>query len=975
MRMSFHRFILPFILSWTLALFLISCSAFNKSGNHPAGDMTAAGGDRAVWPHETSDLKPDPNLVFGALPNGFRYVLVKNETPRDRVSMHLMVEAGSVHETDEQQGLAHFLEHMAFNGSTHFPPGELVKYFQRIGMDFGPDANASTGFFKTVYDILLPDGTAESMAEGLKVLGDYAEGAFLLETEVDRERKVILAEMRHRDSAEYRTFVETLKFELPDDPISRRIPIGRKENILNANRTLLKDFYDTWYRPERMILVMAGDFDPGTAKPLIPKQFADMAARAPVRPEPDMGTVHHEGIQAFYHHEQESGNTDITLQVIRNIPTGPDSFARERRELILDIANQIVQNRLDRMIRQPGNPFTSASAASEIYPRHVEYSYITAQSRPKNWKKTLSALDHTLRQALEYPFTDEELSRVKKDFLAALDKAVRNAPTRKSKMLARQIMGNLSMNRVFQSPEQRKALYGPVITDLGADEVHRAFKEAWSPGHRLVMVSGNARLPEGPPSPENVILSTYESSLKTAASAPETGNAVAFPYLETPEKTARIARREDISDLGIVQIDFANGVRLNLKPTTFKANEVTARLNFGRGRSVEPADKPGLARLSAAVVNESGLGALDRDELEQALAGKNTAVRLDISSETFAFRAKSVTGEMDLLFQLLHARLVDPGFREAAFALTMERFRQTYEELSQSVKGAMPLSGNRFLAGGDSRFGLAPFEALSRLTLRDIEAWLRPAFERNPLELSIVGDFDVDDAVKLASVYFGSLPARTAGAAPHRAGHIAFPKGKTLEVPVHTRIEKGMVHVAYPTDDIWDIGKTRRLSVLSSIFSDRMREIIREKMGATYSQSAYNAPSRAYPGYGVLSAVIGVTPDDAETVVREVKAIAADIVQNGISADELKRALDPTLTGIKDLQQENQYWLNTVLAGSREHPEQIAWSRTIAGDYAAITGGELRKLARQYLDNETAAIIIIRPAAGLADRPQAHKAG
>lgn len=971
MRMLFHRYILPFI----LALFLISCSAFNPAGDHPAGDMTTTSGDSTAWPHGTSDLKPDPNLTFGELPNGFRYVLVQNKTPRDRVSMHLMVQAGSVHETDEQQGLAHFLEHMVFNGSTHFPPGEMVKYFQRIGMEFGPDANASTGFFKTVYDILLPDGTAESIAEGLKVLDDYAEGALLLEAEVDRERKVVLAEMRTRDSASFRTFVETLKFELPEDRISRRIPIGTKEEILNANQALLKDFYDTWYRPERMILVMAGDFDPGPVRPLIQAQFAHMAARAPARPEPEMGKVRHQGIQPFYYYEQESGNTDITLQVIRNIPLEPDAFTRERNEIILDIANQIVQNRLDRLIRQPGNPFTSASVASEVYPRHVEYSYMTAQSRPENWEKTLSALDHTLRQALEYPFTDEELSRVKKDYLAALDKAVKNAPTRKSKMLARRIMANLDMNRVFQSPEQRKDLYAPVITDLGSDEVHRVFKEAWATDHRLVMVSGNTRLPEGPPNPEKVILSAYESSLKTAVSAPENGSLVAFPYLKAPENTARIVRREDISDLGIVQIDFENGVRLNLKSTAFKANEVTAKLNFGRGRSVEPVDKPGLARLSAAVINESGLGAMDRDDLERALAGKNTAVGLGISSDTFTFNAKSVVSEMPLLFQLLHARLVDPGFREAAFVLTMDRFSQTYEELGQTIEGAMPLSGSRFLAGGDSRFGLTPYETFSRLTLKDIETWVRPALENAPLELSIVGDFDVDKAVELASVYFGSLPPRMADPSPLRADQITFPKGGSLEVPVQTRIEKGMVRVAYPTDDIWDISKTRRLSVLSSVFSDRMREIIREKLGATYSANAHNAPSRAYPGYGVMSAAIGVNPNDAEAVIREVQGIAADIVRNGITPDELQRALDPTLTGIKDLKQDNRYWLNTVLAGSREHPEQIAWSRTIAEDYAAITDGELRKLARQYLDNDAAAIIIIRPASDLAERSPARKAG
>jgi zinc protease len=252
---------------------------------------------------------------------------------------------------------------------------------------------------------------------------------------------------------------------------------------------------------------------------------------------------------------------------------------------------------------------------------------------------------------------------------------------------------------------------------------------------------------------------------------------------------------------------------------------------------------------------------------------------------------------------------------------------------------------------------------------------MRPVFDEAPLEFSVVGDFDVDGAIALASAYFGSLPPRMEAPENGRSDRIAFPRGRTLEVPVQTQSDKGVVQVAYPTDDIWDIGKTRRLSVLSTIFSDRMREIIREKLGASYSQEAYNAASRAYPGYGVMSAVIRISPEDAGTVIREVKRIAREIVRDGISADELKRALDPTLTSIKDLQQKNRYWLNTVLSGSREHPEQLEWSRSIARDYGSITIAELRRLARRYLDNDAAAVIIVRPAVGVADRPTAHPAG
>ncbi|GAI88275.1 unnamed protein product, partial [marine sediment metagenome] len=195
---------------------------------------------KVKWPHEKSDLLPDPVLIFGKLPNGFRYVLMENHRPKDRVSMHLDVQAGSMYESDNQQGLAHFLEHMLFDGSKNFKPGELVKFFQSIGMQFGPDANAHTGFNETVYDMLLPDGDRESLAKGLVVMKDFAEGAFLLPSEVDKERRVVLAEKRTRDSASYRTYVATLNFEFPHAKISKRLPIGKEEILKKADHKRLK---------------------------------------------------------------------------------------------------------------------------------------------------------------------------------------------------------------------------------------------------------------------------------------------------------------------------------------------------------------------------------------------------------------------------------------------------------------------------------------------------------------------------------------------------------------------------------------------------------------------------------------------------------------------------------------------------------------------------------------------------------------
>ena len=914
------------------------------------------------WPHEKSDLLPDPALLFGRLDNGFRYVLMNNHEPKDRVSMHLNIQTGSMNESDQQQGLAHFLEHMLYCGSKHFKPGELVKYFQSIGIQFGPDANAHTGFNETVYDILLPLGNKESLEKGLLVMRDFADGALLLQSEIDRERRVVLAEKRTRDSASYRTYVSSLRFEFPEARISKRLPIGTEDVLKNAQRNLLKDFYDTWYRPENMILIMVGDFDVNPARLLIEERFSSLSTRAPPNPHYDIGKIKHKGIKSFYHFEKEIGNTTVSIEVIRKAMQGPDSLAFQTSQLKKDIADRIVRNRLDKTVRNPDTPFTSSSISSGIYLKQIEYANITAESRANNWGKTLAILEQTLRSTIEYGFTEQELKRVKKDYLAHLDNAVKKASTRDSQALAREIIRNLNSNRVFQSPDQEKELYAPIIKSLSLEAVHDSFRETWENDHRLILVTGNAKLTDMDTDPQDMILAVYDKSSRKAVSKPIEIKPATFPYLSEPERKGLILSKKRITDLGIVQIDFENGIRLNLKKTDFAANEVLVNIVFGVGRSSEPSNSPGLSILSEKVINESGFGSLKRDEIEQAMAGKNTTVVFDVEEGRFIFKGKTVPKEIPLLFQLLYAHLVDPGYEEDAYKLTMERFSQQYTALSRSIDGAMMLFGKRFLAGGDSRFGLPPYDEFKKLTFDHIRKWIHNRLTNAIFEVSVVGDFDEDSVIETASVYLGSLAKRPGVQEKKRSRLIKFPIHRSLNINVDTEIPKSLVIVAYPTEDFWNIKRTRRFSVLAEIFSDRLRERVREKLGVAYSPFAYNKSSRTYPGYGALRTMVHVDPNEADMVIREIKKIGSDLASDGVTEEELRRALDPILTSIKDMRRTNNYWLNSVLTESKKYPRQFDWSRSIMRDYTSIAADELSTLAKKYLNNNKAATIVIKPA-------------
>jgi zinc protease len=934
--------------------------ARNADGVSPVASIDAIFNPSTQLPHEAADLDPDPALIFRELPNGFRYIMMQNQRPEHRVSMHLFVQAGSMHESESERGLAHYLEHMLFAGTENFSPGELVKYFQSIGMRFGPDANAQTGFYTTVYDIDLPRGDAESLAQGLLVMRDYAAGALIPEDEVERERQVVLAEKRTRDSAGYRTFVETFNFELPDALLPRRLPIGEESVLKTADREILKNFYDSWYRPERMMLIMAGDFDTAEADQFIRERFSDIRARGPERSYPDPGFIAHGGVKAFHHFENEAGSTRVSIEVVSKQIQPTDSVDYRRTQLYSSMANHIINQRLSEMLEDPGTPFTQASIYSGIYLNYVKTAEISANGPPEKWAQTLSAMEQVLRRALTHGFTDYEMELTRREFIAELERAVKTAPTRESRHLARSIIASLNSMEVFQSPRQRMDLLLPMVENAGKEDLYRALLRDWSPGHRLVMVTGNADLTRDDASPEDQILTTYFNSRELLLTPVQEKEALIFPYLPGPEQAAIVTQREEIPDLGVVIVELENGVRVNIKPTDFKANQIKASLVFGDGKASEPADRPGLAAVSQRVIHLSGLGEMNRDSLRQALAGTHTSVSFQIAEDFFAFSGNTVTDQVETLFQLYQAHLQDPGFREDAYKLAMQQLEQEFETLTHNIQGGMVLHGNRFLAGGDSRFGLPSFDVLKTASLEDVRQWAGQAIHESPLELSIVGDLDVEAVIELAARYLGHLPARAGSPIP--ADRMpSFPEGKSLNVEVPTRIPQGMLTVAFPTRDYWDIHTNRRLSVLSEILNDRMRLHIRETMGAAYSYHAYNDPSRAYPEFGMLRAVVMIDPEDAGNVADAVRTLAGELAENGVSADEVMRAVNPILTSVAQTVKTNDYWLNVVLQRSGRHPELFDWSRTILSDYAAITPEEISAMARQYLDTDAAAAVVVVP--------------
>lgn len=912
-----------------------------------------------TFPHEGSDLPPDPAARFGTLENGMQYIILPNPEPKGRLALRLVVEAGAFMETDTQRGLAHFLEHMAFNGTTNYPPGEIIKFFQRMGMGFGNDTNAYTSFDHTVYMLDLPDTRDETLAEGFQVFADYAGGMLLLDEELEAERGIILAEKVTRDTVSFRTFVAEAGFVYPKTLIPVRLPIGIEEVISGAGRDEFVDYYDTWYRPERMTVIAVGDADPAVLEQKLTAALAGLQPRAPARPEPKLGTLDQfSGVRVYYHYEPESPATTISLQTAIEHTPAPDTTAKRLQQLPRDLALAMLNRRLAILAKEESAGFTSARTfAGESY-RFMRETSIEVTAKPDQWQNAVRVADHELRRALTHGFQESELREVVANFHNGLEQAVKTASTRRSPQLASQLISGQVNRGVFTSPAQNLALYAPALTAVTTDDCLAALREAWADHGRYLLVSGNLVL-EG--DAHAAITAAYTAAQAEPVAPPAVIADENFAYTDFGP-AGKVMAQSTVDDLGITLVTFANGVRLNLKPTDFEANRIHLSVRVGTGQLGEPRDLPGLAYAAGNTFIAGGLGRHSADDLRRILAGRTVGVGFGVGEDAFQLSGSTNRDDLLLELQLIAAHLTDPGYRPEALRQFHKGLEQMFKTFAHTPNGAMSTAVPRLLAGGDPRFGVAPEADLQARTLDEIRAWLTPELTAGALELAVVGDFE--PAAVIAAV------AQTLGALPPRAAKPGLDAQRELNLPDEpfdrtftftSEIPKGVVALYWRTTDARNVQLARRLSLLGSVLTERLRVKVREEIGGAYSPGAGHTASEVYPGYGWMRAFITVEPDKAAMLQKATIELADELATNGVTPDELERVRLPILTSLRESVRTNGYWLGSVLNRAQEKPEVLDWARTRTDDFTAITKAEIDALARQYLGRDRVFRVTVLP--------------
>jgi zinc protease len=913
------------------------------------------------FPQEASDLKPDPAAHFGALPNGVRYVILPNQEPKNRASLRLLVLSGSLEENENQRGLAHFLEHMCFNGSAHFAPGTLVEYFQRLGMSFGGDTNAYTSFDHTAFQIELPDTKPATVAEGVQVFADYAGTLLLRPDQIQKERPIILSEKRTRDSVEYRQEVAAFNFLLGDSLFAKRMPIGLQPVIEQAQRDRFADLYDTWYRPERMVVIAVGAIDPAAVEKEIAAKFSGITDRAPARPDPDLGHVTVAvGVRAAYDAEPEASATTVGIDVIAPYSYRPDTADFRLRHLPRDLAVAMLNRRLEILSKKENAPFTSASASIDESFNFYHDAGLELTCAPGQWPAALAVGEQELRRAIEFGFTPAELKEAAANFSNELEQAARTAATRRSPELADEILDSVVLKEVFTSPAEDLALLEPAIKKVTPEDCAAAFRAAFGLPGRFVMVSGNAKISGDAVA---AITTAYQNSAATAVSPPAAQSNEKFAYTDFGAP-GKIAAQKHLDDLDLTLVTFANGVRINLKKTNFEANTIRLNVRVGSGQLTEPSDQPGLATFADLTFLPGGLGRHSADELQRLLAGRTVGLDFKAGSDALEFSAATNREDLLLQLQLLAAYLTDPGYRPESFRVADKKIGELYDGLAHSIAGPLKAEVPRLLANGDPRFGLPSREGMSTRTPGEEKAWLAPQLAAGPIEIGIVGDIDVKATLEALARTFGALPPRAPKPAYAAERLVRFPgQPFARDYAVPTKIPKAVVALYWPTSDARNIGRTRRLNLLTEILNDRMRVKIREQLGGAYDPEAESEPSSTYPGYGYIVAETVVDPARATEITDSILAIAADLRKTGITADELDRAKQPMLTALRDSARTNQYWIEAVLADCQEFPDHLDWCRTRYNDFNSITQADLNALAANYLAPTRAFQAIVKPEA------------
>ncbi len=940
-------FIYPFVLT---GLILSACQGQSAK---PTGPVYFA--------HQDSDLPSDPAIEYGRLPNGLRYAVRHNETPTKTASLLMRIDTGSLNESDETRGIAHFLEHMAFNGSENIPENEMTKRLEKFGLAFGADTNASTGFEQTTYQLELPDVSDELFEETLMIMRETASRLTLDPDAIDRERGIILAEKRARNSPAFQSLLDSLDFYLGQTIIPKRLPIGTEETIGSVTAQQFQDFYRGYYRPENTFITLVGDFETSYAIEKIEKFFGDWDAQGEALPKHEIQDFQNDEARFHYYTNPEI-QTSVSISVVSPFEEEKDTADNRFDGVIENLGNSILNRRFGKLARSGDAKFISASVGTSSLYQAAEISSLNVSAEPDGWEPAFAQAEQTLRQALEFGFTQAELDEQLANYRNGLEVSVQTSPTRRTSGLARSIMGAFGGEYVITTPQSSLERYIAREDEITLEKVEASFRKAWKDlADRPQIYMSTPAIIENA---EAKLKKAYEDTRAIAVQPRPEDIVTDFAYTDFGP-AGKVRARGEIEDIEITTVEFDNNVRLNIKKTDYEKDVIRIRARMGAGSLTFPEDR-GFGSYLRTILGLSGLEAHSVDDIATIMAGKSVGSGTSFGSERMTISGSTVPENLDDQLNLMTAYVTSQAYREEPIAQWEKSVRSFYPTLDSTPGGVAGRDIPAIIRSGNPRY-LYPSEAeLLNVDLDLIRDWMDRHVKDSAIEVSVVGDVDIDTIITAVGRTFGALPTRKENFVelPEDADvkQIAFPKGQTrpFKLTHSGDAETALLRIYWPAPDGQDIMTSRHVSLISQLMQLRLTEELREEEGASYSPSAFSYSPRLFKDYGYIGVSLELSPSEIDVMTEKVEEIAAEFRAGQFDAELFERAIKPILENIETSLESNSYWMN-VIDTAQSDDRSLNNHRSRSEVYQNMTVDDLKSLAASIFDPSSAIRVQILP--------------
>jgi zinc protease len=929
---------------------LIACGGSSPKSTTPTKTDSTTTTSTTTTPPATSN-EPDaapltlwPKLKKGVLPNGLTYYILQHKKPEKRALLWLAVNAGSVQEDEDQRGLAHFDEHMAFNGTKRFKENELVRYLESIGMRFGADLNAYTSWDQTVYQLEVPSDKPEYMHKGLDILRDWSADVTYDPNEVAKERGVVLEEWRLGRGAGMRLFDKHAKVLFKGTRYANRITIGQAEIIQKAPVETLVRYYKDWYRPDLMAVIAVGDFDPEAMEKEITQRFGSLPKAKSPRQRPNGGVPEAKGTRISIETDREATSTSVSIE--NPIAHRPEASKRDFRRILAEqIYSGILNERLASIARRSDAPFIQAFGGAQGVVRDVDSFSRFALAKQGNVEEALRALLTEVVRIEKHGITSTELDRARTNMKRSYEDIAETAATRDSRTFTEEITRNFFEGEFITGPEVEKNLALEILPTLTIAELNNLGRSFGGEDGRVILISG----PEGKPMPKQERIREIVKEVETAKVEAWEDAAPQTALMDKAPKPGKITKETKNDKAGVTEWTLSNGVRVVVKPTDFAIDNVLISGNSPGGNAFAKNADYNSTRWADDVADLGGVGNFDVETLGKMLAGKQVRVSTDIGETTESVDGGGSVKDLETMMQLIHLRMTAPRKDVAAFNVWKRNFTEQIENALRSPEFRYARESNTALWKGNLRRKPPEPADIAKIDLDKALAFYKERFgDATDFTFVIVGAVKLETLKPLVETYLASLPAKGRKEKEkdlkiRRVGGVVKKTFKLASEP------KASVQIEFHGPQKWTRDNDRDMAILGQVLSIKLREDLREERGGVYGVGAGGRISRSPFQERSFSIRFGCDPARVDELVKATFDGIASLVKDGVDDPTLDRVKQTFIRSRETDLRTNNFWLGW-LTNAYKYGDDPALVLDTEPVVARMKADLVKASAKRYLD-------------------------